>query len=69
MDEEILKVFTMMAANGSEKAFCVTYNRPATNSRHIREHHLTIPFEGSTYSLKRDDPCVKDKESTGIDRL
>ena len=59
-----------MAANGSEKAFCVlnisrmsvSYNCsaaiPQPNS--VKNHHLTIPFEGGMHSFKRQGACVKE---------
>jgi len=58
-----------MAANGSEKAFCVltfhvgqlqlSSGNSAPNSGN--NHHLTIPFDGGMHSFKRQGPCVKGK--------
>ena len=58
-----------MLANGSEKGFCVltfhvfqlqlSSGNSAPNSGN--SHHLTIPFEGSMHSFKRQDACVKGK--------
>ena len=58
-----------MAANRSEKAFCVltfhecqsvtiVQRQSAPNSG--RKHHLTIPFEGGMQSFKRQGACVKE---------
>ena len=58
-----------MAANGSEKAFCVLtfhacrlVNLSSSNSapNSVKNHHLTIPFEGGTHSFKRQGACVKE---------
>ena len=58
-----------MAANGSEKAFCVltfhecrsvTIVRRQLRTKFGKEHHLTIPFEGGTHSFKRQGTCVKE---------
>jgi len=62
-----------MAANGSEKAFCVlimnvgqlqlSSGNSAPNSGN--NHHLTIPFEGGMHSFKRQGACVKGKALVG----
>jgi len=56
-----------MAANGSEKAFCVlTFHELQLSSGNSapnsgNNHHLTIPFEGGMHSFKRRGACVKGK--------
>ena len=64
-----------MAANGSEKAFCVftfmnvsqlqlSSGSSAPNS--VKNHHLTIPFEGGMHSFKRQGACVKETITAGM---
>ena len=62
-----------MAANGSEKAFCVlimnvgqlqlSSGNSAPNSGN--NHHLTISYEGGTHSFERQDAYVKGKALVG----
>ena len=58
-----------MAANGSEKAFCVlTFHECRSVSvvqrqfrtKFVKNRHLTIPFEGGMHSFKRQGACVKE---------
>jgi hypothetical protein len=68
-----------MAANGSEKTFCVlifhemsvSYNCPAAilapNS--VKKHHLTTPFEGGMHSFKRQGACVIGKAQFGMNSI
>ena len=58
-----------MAANGSEKAFCVLTFHECRSVKIVqrqfrtkfgKEPHLTISFEGSTHSFKGQGACVKE---------
>jgi hypothetical protein len=59
-----------MAANGSEKEFCVLIFRECRSvaivqrqfcTKFGKEHHLTIPLEGGMHSFNRQGACVKGK--------